>query len=125
MITHEEVVLLVEKNPNDMKLGEKIRQLYLYDSENPYRNEDNLPDLSSATTNNPEGTSVTSIDDQMEEVWKQLEFEELQRFPGTTSKDYTVNPEVIYGYDANGSPVEEEIDTTIAYTRSPHPRTGI
>lgn len=136
MITHEEVVLLVEKNPNDMKLGEKIRQLYSYDQENPYRNEDNLPDLSSATDHNPEGTSVTSIDDQMEEVWKQLEFEELQRFPGNSKRDYTLNPELhyhskeefketIHGYDANGSPVEEEIDTTIAYTRNPHPRTGI
>ena len=125
MITHEEVVLLVEKNPNDMKLGEKIRQLYLYDSENPYRHEDSMPDLSSATDNNPQGTSVTSIDDQMEEVWTQIEKEELQRFPGTNSKDYTVKPEKVYGYDANGSPVEEEIDTTIAYTRNPHPRTGI
>lgn len=125
MITHEEVILLVESNPNDMKLGEKIRQLYLYDQENPYRHEDNMPDLPSATDHNPQGTSVTSIDSQMEEVWTQIEDEELQRFPGTTSKDYTVKPEKVYGYDANGSPVEEEIDTTIAYTRNPHPRTGI
>ncbi len=142
MIKHEEVVLLVEKNPNDMKLGEKIRQLYLYDSENPYRHEDSMPDLTNtklhgmgditdepayrgATDNNPQGTSVTSIDDQMEEVWTQIEKEEIQRFPGTNSKDYTVKPEKVYGYDANGSPVEEEIDITSAYTRNPHPRTGI
>ena len=123
MITHEEVVLLVEKNPNDMKLGEKIRQLYLYDSENPYRHEDNMPDLPSATDNNPQGTSVTNFDDQMEEAHKILE---ENRFPGTKFEDYSVTyHEKVQGYDANGSPVEEEIDITSAYTRNPHPRTGI
>ena len=92
MITHEEVVLLVEKNPNDMKLGEKIRQLYWYDRDKPYRNEDNLPDLP-AQQSITEGTSVTSIDNQMELSHKLLENEELQRFPGNTSRDYTLSPE--------------------------------
>ena len=95
MITHEEVVLLVKKNPNDAKLGERIRELYWYDRDKPYRNEDNLPDLPAQQTIT-EGTSVTSIDSQMEEVWKKLEFEELQRFPGTTSRDYTLSPELQY-----------------------------
>lgn len=117
MITHEEVVLLVKKNPNDMKLGSKIRQLYLYDSENPYRHEDNMPDMPAQQTIT-EGTSVTSLDSAMEEAHSILEDE--NRFPGTKKTDYT-----IHGYDANGSPVEEEIDTTTAYTRNPHPRTGI
>ena len=93
MITHEEVVLLVESNPNDMKLGSKIRELYWYDRDKPYRNEDNLPDLPAQQTIT-EGTSVTSIDSQMEEVWTQIENEELQRFPGNTSRDYTLNPEI-------------------------------
>ena len=92
MITHEEVVLLVEKNPNDAKLGEKIRQLYLYDRDKPYRNEDNLPDLP-AQQSITEGTSVTSIDNQMELSHKLLENEELQRFPGNTERDYTLSPE--------------------------------
>ena len=139
MITHEEVVLLVESNPNDMKLGSKIRQLYWYDRDKPYRHEDNMPDLKDiklhgmgditeepeyrrATTNNPKGTSVTSpnpdLDEQMEEAHSILEDE--NRFPGTKKSDYT-----IHGYDANGSPVEEEIDITSAYTKNPHPRTGI
>ena len=153
MITHEEVVLLVESNPNDMKLGSKIRQLYWYDRDKPYRHEDNMPDLKDiklhgmgditeepayrernesqirheekifgATTNNPKGTSVTSpnpdLDEQMEEAHSILEDE--NRFPGTKKTDYT-----IHGYDANGSPVEEEIDITSAYTKNPHPRTGI
>ncbi len=92
MITHEEVVLLVEKNPNDAKLGEKIRELYWYDRDKPYRNEDNLPDLP-AQQSITEGTSVTSIDNQMELSHKLLENEELQRFPGNTERDYTLSPE--------------------------------
>ena len=65
---------LVEKYPNDMELGSKIREMYTQDIDKTYRQ---LLDLPSATTNNPKGTSVTS-----------------------------------------------QIDTTIAYTTNPHPRTG-
>ena len=95
---------LVDDYPNDMELGKVIRQIYW---------------KTRATTNNPEGTSVTSpnsdLDSQMEEAHSILEDE--NRFPGNKKKDYTV-----HGYDANGSPVEEEIDTTTAYTTNPHPR---
>ena len=56
---------LVEKYPNDMELGSKVREMYRR-----------------ATTNNPQGTSVTS---QVKE--------------------------------------DDKIDTTIAYTTNPHPRT--
>ena len=70
MITHEEFITLVENNPNDAQLGAKIRELYHYDSENPYRNEDSLPDWPGhnyrikypAQPNITEGTSVTSHD---------------------------------------------------------------
>ncbi len=133
MITHEEVILLVEKNPNDSQLGSKIRQLYWYDREKPYRHEDNLPDITpqmslhgmgditeepaiiAAQQTITEGTSDTSLDSQMEEAHSILENE--KRFPGNKSTDYTV-----HGYDANGSPVEEKLDTTLAYTKNPHPR---
>ena len=120
-MNHEDIVKLVEKYPNDMQLGREVRQLYWQERDKVIREGLDLPAQQSIT----EGTSVTSIDDQMEEVWTQIEKEELQRFPGTNSKDYTVKPEKVYGYDANGSPVEEEIDITSAYTRNPHPRTGI
>ena len=66
---------LVEKYPNDMELGSKVREMYWNSRDEQYRE---LLDLPSATTNNPQGTSVTS----------------------------------------------SEIDTTLAYTTNPHPRTG-
>ena len=69
---------LVEKYPNDMELGRKVREMYWNQRDEQYRE---LLDLPSATTNNPQGTSVTS----------QVK--------------------------------TSEIDTTIAYTTNPHPRT--
>ena len=90
--------------PNDQQLGAFVRSLYF--------SEERAQQLIT------EGTSVTSLDEQMEEAHSILEDE--NRFPGTKKSDYT-----IHGYDANGSPVEEEIDITSAYTKNPHPRTGI
>ena len=122
----KELKSLIDDYPNDAQLGAYIRKLYWQSRR--------------ATDNNPQGTSDTSVeftgdlDADMELAHRLLE--EEKRFPGTNSKDYTLNPELqyhskeefketIHGYDANGSPVEEEIDTTIAYTTNPHPRTGI
>ena len=65
---NEDIKKLVEKYPNDAELGSKVREMY-----------------SSATTNNPQGTSATS----------QVKVK---------NKD-------------------DKIDTTIAYTTNPHPRT--
>ena len=70
----KQLTKLVEKYPNDMELGRKVREMYWNQRDEQYRE---LLDLPSATTNNPQGTSVTS-----------------------------------------------QIDTTIAYTTNPHPRTG-
>ena len=88
-MTHEDIVKLVEKYPNDMELGREVRQLYWQERDKVIREGLDLPAQQSIT----EGTSVTSIDDQMEEVWTQIEKEELQRFPGNTSRDYTLSPE--------------------------------
>ena len=73
-MNEESIKKLVEKYPNDMELGSKVREMYQNQRDEQYRE---LLDLPSATTNNPKGTSVTS-----------------------------------------------QIDTTIAYTTNPHPRTG-
>jgi hypothetical protein len=73
-MNEESIKKLVEKYPNDMELGSKVREMYWNQRDEQYRE---LLDLPSATTNNPKGTSVTS-----------------------------------------------QIDTTIAYTTNPHPRTG-
>lgn len=88
-MTHEDIVKLVEKYPNDMQLGEEVRQLYWQERDKVIREGLDLPAQQSIT----EGTSVTSIDNQMELSHKLLENEELQRFPGNTSRDYTLNPE--------------------------------
>ena len=76
----KQLTKLVEKYPNDMELGRKVREMYWNQRDEQYRE---LLDIPSATTNNPQGTSVTS----------QVK--------------------------------TSEIDTTIAYTTNPHPRTGI
>jgi len=73
-MNEESIKKLVEKYPNDQELGSKVREMYWNQRDEQYRE---LLDLPSATTNNPQGTSVTS-----------------------------------------------QIDTTIAYTTNPHPRTG-
>ena len=73
-MNENDIKKLVEKYPNDMELGSKVREMYWNQRDEQYRE---LLDLPSATTNNPKGTSVTS-----------------------------------------------QIDTTIAYTTNPHPRTG-
>ena len=91
-MTNEDIKTLVEKYPNDMQLGQKVRELYMNERDQVIREGLDLPAQQTIT----EGTSVTSIDSQMEEVWKQLEFEELQRFPGNTSRDYTLSPELQY-----------------------------
>ena len=91
-MTNEDIKTLVEKYPNDMQLGKKVRELYMNERDSVIVEGLDLPAQQTIT----EGTSVTSIDDQMEEVWKQLEFEELQRFPGNTSRDYTLSPELHY-----------------------------
>ena len=91
-MTNEDIKTLVEKYPNDMQLGQKVRELYRNERDSVIREGLDLPAQQTIT----EGTSVTSIDSQMEEVWKQLEFEELQRFPGNTSRDYTLSPELQY-----------------------------
>ena len=78
-IENDTIKRLVEKYPNDQELGSKVREMYWNHRDEQYRK---LLDIPSATTNNPQGTSVTS----------QVK---------TT-----------------------EIDTTIAYTTNPHPRTG-
>ena len=75
----KQLTKLVEKYPNDMELGRKVREMYWNQRDEQYRE---LLDLPSATTNNPQGTSVTS----------QVK--------------------------------TSEIDTTIAYTTNPRPRTG-
>ena len=73
-MNEESIKKLVEKYPNDQELGSKVREMYWNQRDEQYRE---LLDLPSATTNNPQGTSVTS-----------------------------------------------QIDTTLAYTTNPHPRTG-
>ena len=88
-MTNEDIKTLVEKYPNDMQLGQKVRELYMNERDKIIREGLDLPAQQTIT----EGTSVTSIDSQMEEVWTQIEKEELQRFPGNTSRDYTLNPE--------------------------------
>ena len=88
-MTNEDIKTLVEKYPNDMQLGQKVRELYMNERDKIIREGLDLPAQQTIT----EGTSVTSIDSQMEEVWNQIEKEELQRFPGNTSRDYTLNPE--------------------------------
>tara|TARA_B100000073_G_scaffold291398_1_gene254401 strand:- start:419 stop:709 length:291 start_codon:yes stop_codon:yes gene_type:complete len=89
-MTNEDIKTLVEKYPNDMQLGQKVRELYMNERDKIIREGLDLPAQQTIT----EGTSVTSIDSQMEEVWTQIEKEELQRFPGNTSRDYTLNPEI-------------------------------
>jgi len=89
-MTNEDIKTLVEKYPNDMQLGQKVRELYMNERDKIIREGLDLPAQQTIT----EGTSVTSIDSQMEEVWTQIENEELQRFPGNTSRDYTLNPEI-------------------------------
>ena len=139
---------LVREYPNDQMLGEEIRRMYwtqrdinmthqeMYDfKENWYSErrkgggEFKERDLKArATTNNPEGTSVTSqdLDADMELAHRLLEDE--NRFPGTKSKDYTV-----HGYDANGSPIEEKVEYEPSNgeihidesVHSPHPKTSL
>lgn len=53
----EDIKKLVEKYPNDMELGSKVREEYWSEHDKQMRE---LLDLPSATTNNPKGTSVTS-----------------------------------------------------------------
>ena len=94
--------------PNDSQLGAFVRSLYFSEE----RAQQSITEGTSVTSPNPD------LDEQMEEAHSILEDE--NRFPGNKKTDYT-----IHGYDANGSPVEEEIDITSAYTKNPHPRTGI
>ena len=56
-MTIEDIKKLVEKYPNDMELGSKVREEYWSEHDKQMRE---LLDLPSATTNNPKGTSVTS-----------------------------------------------------------------
>ena len=104
MISYSKLKSMCLTYPNDSQLGAFVRSLYFSEER--------------AQQSITEGTSVTSLDEQMEEAHSILEDE--NRFPGNKKTDYT-----IHGYDANGSPVEEEIDITSAYTKNPHPRTGI
>ena len=53
----EDIKKLVEKYPNDMELGSKVREEYWSEHDKQMRE---LLDLPSATDNNPKGTSVTS-----------------------------------------------------------------
>ena len=57
-MTIEDIKRLVEKYPNDMELGSKVREMYWNHRDEQYRE---LLDLPSATDNNPQGTSVTSV----------------------------------------------------------------
>ena len=107
MISYSKLKSMCLTYPNDSQLGAFVRSLYF--------SEERAQQLIT------EGTSVTSLDEQMEEAHSILEDE--NRFPGNKKTDYT-----IHGYDANGSPADEypeEIDITSAYTKNPHPRTGI
>ena len=56
-MNEESIKKLVEKYPNDMELGRKVREMYWNHRDEQYRE---LLDLPSATDNNPQGTSVTS-----------------------------------------------------------------
>jgi len=56
-MNEDNIKKLVEKYPNDMELGSKVREMYWNHRDEQYRE---LLDLPSATTNNPQGTSVTS-----------------------------------------------------------------
>ena len=57
-MTIEDIKRLVEKYPNDMELGSKVREMYWNQRDEQYRE---LLDLPRATDNNPKGTSVTSV----------------------------------------------------------------
>ena len=54
---------LVEKYPNDQELGRKIREMYIQDIDQTYRQ---LLDLPRATVNNSKSTSVTTVENQLE-----------------------------------------------------------
>ena len=55
---NEDIKKLVEKYPNDMELGSKVREEYWSEHDKQMRE---LLDLPSATDNNPKGTSVSSV----------------------------------------------------------------
>ena len=82
---------LVEKYPNDQQLGSKVRELY-----HSYN--------ASATDNNSKSTTVTSVNQDIKQSHTTYNYPtkpseiqyttyDSQRFPGRTSKDYTINPE--------------------------------
>ena len=56
-MTIEDIKKLIEKYPNDQELGSKVREMYIQEKDDQYRQ---LLDLPRATDNNPKGTSVTS-----------------------------------------------------------------
>ena len=61
-MTHEDIVKLVEKYPNDMQLGREVRQLYWQERDKVIREGLDLPAQQSIT----EGTSVTRVETQLE-----------------------------------------------------------
>ena len=56
-MTIEDIKKLIENYPNDQELGSKVREMYIQEKDDQYRQ---LLDLPRATDNNPKGTSVTS-----------------------------------------------------------------
>ena len=69
---------LVEKYPNDQELGRKVREMYIQDKDNTYRELLSLPEKEwpeefepgtvypRATVNNSKSTSVTTVENQLE-----------------------------------------------------------
>ena len=92
---------LVEKYPNDQQLGSKVREMYWESRDKQYRE---LLDLPRATDNNSKSTTVTSVNRDIKQSHTTYNYPtkpseiqyttyDSQRFPGRTSKDYTINPE--------------------------------
>jgi len=61
-MTNEDIQRLVEKYPNDMTLGHKVRELYWQERDKLIREGLDLPSQQSIT----EGTSVTTVETQLE-----------------------------------------------------------
>ena len=70
MITYSQLESMCKTYPNDQHLGAFVRSLYFSEERR-------------ATTNNPKGTTVTSLDSDMEKAHEIIEEEEeTLRFPG-------------------------------------------
>ena len=76
-ISYSQLKSMCKTYPNDQHLGAFVRSLYFSEER--------------AQQTITEGTSATSLDSEMEKAHRLLEDE--NRFPGNTSRDYTLNPE--------------------------------